>query len=52
MPVVAMPLIRNRWPNRKARKTGTRETTDIANIAPQELLEVESTKPRNATGTV
>src|SRR5215211_2932427 len=52
MPVVAMPLIRNRWPSRKARKIGTSETTDIANIDPQEDSAVASTNDRSATGTV
>src|SRR5256885_13763220 len=52
MPVVAMPLTRNRWPIRKARNTGSSETIDMANIGPQVLLVVASTKDRRATGTV
>jgi hypothetical protein len=40
MPVVAMPRIRQRCPKRKAQKSGTSVTTDIANIDPNsELLD-------------
>src|SRR6185369_17809407 len=37
MPVVAMPLMRYRWPIRKARKIGRRETTLMANMDPHEV---------------
>ena len=47
-----MPLTRNRWPNRKARKIGIKVTIDIANIAPQLLPSVASRNERSATGTV
>ena len=50
--MVAIPFTRNRWPKRKARKIGTIDTIDIANMAPQLLPLVESRKDRRATGTV
>lgn len=52
MPVVAMPLMRNRWPNRNTRNTGSRDTMDIAKSDPQLVADCESTKARRATGTV
>jgi multiple sugar transport system permease protein len=52
MPVVAMPLIRNRWPKRNTRNTGSSETMDIANSDPQLVADCASTKARRATGTV
>lgn len=52
IPVVAMPLIRNRWPKRNTRNTGRRDTMDIANSDPQLVADCESTKARRATGTV
>ena len=52
MPVVAMPLMRNRWPKRNTRKTGSSDTMDIANSDPQLVADCESTKARRATGTV
>jgi len=52
IPVVAMPLMRNRWPKRKTRKTGSRDTMDMANREPQLVADCESTKARRATGTV
>ena len=52
MPVVAMPLMRNRWPKRNTRKTGRSDTMDIANSDPQLVADCESTKARSATGTV
>ena len=51
-PVVAIPLTRNRWPNKNTRKSGIKVTTDMANIAPQLLPAVASKKERKATGTV
>ena len=42
-PVVAIPRTRYRWPIAKARKTGSRDTTLIANMAPQEVVAVAST---------
>ena len=51
-PVVAMPLTRNRWPNRNTRNSGIKVTTDMANIAPQLLPAVASRNERSATGTV
>jgi hypothetical protein len=52
MPVVAIPLIRKRWPKRKTRNTGNRDTMDIAKSDPQLVADCESTKARSATGTV
>src|SRR6478609_1431929 len=52
LPVVATPLMRNFWPNRKARKIGSSETRDIANSEPHEVFAVASTKDFRATGTV
>jgi hypothetical protein len=51
-PVVAMPLTRKRWPNRNTRKSGSKVTTDMANMAPQLLPAVASRNERSATGTV
>ena len=52
MPVVAIPLMRKRWPKRNTRKTGRSETMDIANSDPQLVADCESTKALSATGTV
>src|SRR4051812_36937242 len=47
-----MPSTSIRWKARKNRNTGTRESTDIANIGPTETWPEESMKERSATGTV
>ena len=52
MPVVAKPLTRKRWPNRNTRNSGIRETTDMANIAPQSEEPWVSRKDFSASGTV
>lgn len=52
IPVVAMPLMRNLCPKRKTRKTGNRDTMDIAKSEPQLVADCESTNARSATGTV
>jgi hypothetical protein len=51
-PVVAMPLTKNRWPNKNTRNSGIKVTTDMANMAPQLLPAVASRNERSATGTV
>jgi hypothetical protein len=51
-PVVAMPLTRNRWPNKNTKNSGIKVTTDMANMAPQLLPLVASRNPLSATGTV
>jgi hypothetical protein len=44
--------MRNRWPIRNARNTGSSDTTDMANIDPHDVPMLESTKDRRASGTV
>src|SRR5699024_8858427 len=52
IPVVAKPLTRKRWPKRNTRNSGIRETTDIANIAPQSEEPWVSRNDFSASGTV
>ncbi len=51
-PVVAMPRSSQRWPKRNTRKSGSRETTDIANIPPKSEADWASTKVFRASGAV
>jgi hypothetical protein len=43
IPVVAVPFTRYFCPNKKSKKIGANDTTELTNKAPQELSAVKST---------
>jgi hypothetical protein len=51
-PLVLMPSTSIRWKARKNRKTGSSDSTDMANIGPTALVPVESRNARSPMGTV
>ena len=51
-PVVLMPSTSSRWKATKKRKTGSSESTAMANIGPMEVCPPESMNSRSPMGTV
>ena len=50
-PVVLMPSTKYFWQNRNSKKIGSKDSTDMANIAPQFVSEVGSLYIRSAMET-